>query len=247
MSDLQIVHMKAPVEQAVSWSYQDVVMGSAVYNRFVLGLYDPLVIFFENTFVWRCPSSKILAFYNQHVSGNHLDVGVGTGYYLDKCRFPTATPRIALLDLNPESLRFTAHRLRRYHPAVYQANVLEPIPHPLPRFDTIALTFLLHCMPGTLATKGRLALNHLIPFLKPEGVLFGSTILGQGVEFGLLGRLFMRVYNSYLIPGCRVLYNVEDRLSDLEDALAEYFEQYTVHMVGTVAFFAASRHRRRGL
>jgi len=56
----------------------------------------------------------------------------------------------------------------------------------------------------------------------------------------------MRIYNSYLIPGCRVLYKVEVRLSDLEDSLAEYFEQYTVHVVGTVAFFAASRPRRKG-
>lgn len=234
------------LEQAAPWSYKDVVMGSNVYNPLILNLYDPLVILFENSFVWRCPSSKILSFYNQHISGNHLDVGVGTGYYLDKCRFPTASPQIALLDLNPNVLRFTAHRLRRYHPAVYQANVLEPIPHPLPTFDTIGLTFLLHCMPGTLATKGRLTFKHLIPFLKQEGVLFGSTILGQGVEFGPLGRLFMRIYNSYLIPGCRVLYNVDDRLSDLEESLAEYFEHYSLHVTGTVAFFVASRPKGHG-
>lgn len=225
-------------ERGVALTYEDTVLGSGIYTRLVLGLYDPLVIGFENTVVWRCPSREILAFYNRHISGNHLDVGVGTGYYLDKCRFPTPMPSVALLDLNPNSLRATANRIRRYRPITYQANVLEPITRPFPQFDSIGMNFLLHCMPGTLATKG-VAFKHLKRFLKPEGVFFGSTILGQGVEFGWWGKVFMRVYNSYLIPKSRVLYNVNDRLDDLESSLAQHFAQHSCHLVGTVAFFVA--------
>lgn len=232
--------------EAVPWSPRDVMLGAGVYNRWILHIYDPLVIWFENPFVWRCPSDEILAFYNQHISGHHLDVGVGTGYFLDRCRFPTEHPRVALLDLNPNALRFTARRLRRYHPAVYLANVLEPIPHALPKFDTIGMNFLLHCLPGPLAVKGRRVFRNLKPFLKPDGLLFGSTILGQGVEFGILGKLFMRVYNSYMIPGARVLWNREDRLEDLEDSLREHFEEYSVHVRGTVAFFIARGPKETG-
>lgn len=227
-------------EETISGVQRDVLLGAGVYSPFILSIYDLLVGWFENNFVWRCPSDEILAFYNRHISGNHLEVGVGTGYFLDKCRFPVASPHIALLDLNPNSLRFTARRIRRYGPATYLANVLEPIPHSLPLFDTIGMNFLLHCLPGTLATKGNLVFKHLKPFLKPDGVLFGSTILGQGVEFGLLGKFFMKVYNSYLIPGARVLYNLDDRLEDLESALAEHFGQHAVYKRGTVAFFTAS-------
>ncbi len=227
-------------EKTISWTDRDVMLGTGVYSPFILSIYDLLVVWFENNFVWRCPSGEILAFYNRHISGNHLDVGVGTGYFLDKCRFPTATPQISLLDLNPNALRFVSRRIRRYRPTTYLADVLKPIPHPLPLFDTIGMNFLLHCLPGTLAVKGSLVFQHLKVFLKPEGLLFGSTILGQGVKFGALGKLFMWVYNSYLIPGARVLYNVDDRLQDLESALAEHFEQYSVHLQATVAFFTAA-------
>jgi len=46
----------------------------------LLSGYDLWVLGFSNTFVWRCPTRLLLEFYNEHISGNHLDVGVGTGY-----------------------------------------------------------------------------------------------------------------------------------------------------------------------
>ena len=79
--------------------------GAAVYSRPVLAIYDLFVLRFTNTFVWKCPSSHILEFYDHNVSDKHLDVGVGTGYFLDRCRFPSTTPQIALMDLNENSLQ----------------------------------------------------------------------------------------------------------------------------------------------
>jgi ubiquinone/menaquinone biosynthesis C-methylase UbiE len=204
----------------------------------VLSIYDPWLINFENPFVWSCPSKNILDFYNRHVSSEHLDVGVGTGYYLDKAHFPSPTPVISLLDLNPNSLYTTAHRIRRYQPMTYRTNVLEPISFDLPQFDSIGVNYLLHCLPGNLKTKG-VVFRHLTPFLRSEGVLFGSTILGEGMRFNLLGKLFMRVYNSNLIPNSRVLSNQQDRLEDLLDSLQENFGNYTTEVIGNVVFFVA--------
>jgi hypothetical protein len=186
---------------------------------------------FENAFVWKCPSRLLLDHYNRHVSGNHLDVGVGTGYLLDKCRFPVHDPALALMDLNPNSLRFTSARIRRYRPTTYLADVLEPIKFELPPFDSIGLNYLLHCLPGSMVDKGRV-FGNLKPFLNPAGVLFGTTILGQGVEFNLLGRLFMALYNSR-----QILNNGDDNLADLEEALERNFAEYFVRRVGCVAFF----------
>jgi len=212
-------------------STQDAAAGAAVYTRFVLSIYDPLVFRFENTFVWRCPSPLLLDHYNRYVSGNHLDVGVGTGYLLDKCQFPVDDPTLALMDLNPNCLQFTSARICRYRPAAYLANVWEPIGIELPRFDSIGLNYLLHCLPGSMSDKGRV-FSHFKPFLNPGSVLFGTTILGQGVEFGLLGRLFTGVYNSM-----RILNNRKDSLRGLEDALTRNFAEYSLHTVGCVAFF----------
>ena len=100
----------------------------AVYTKSYLeAVYDPLVVHFSCRYAWKCPNRRVLDFYNEHVSACHLDVGVGTGYFLEKCHFPSSTPKIGLMDLNLQCLRVAAHRLRHYHPATYQANVLEPI------------------------------------------------------------------------------------------------------------------------
>ena len=212
--------------------HQDAAAGAAIYTQFVLSIYDPLVIDFENPFVWKCPSPLLLEHYNRHVSGNHLDVGVGTGYFLDHCRFPSDDPAIALMDLNPNCLRYTSARLRRYRTTTYLADVLEPINFDLPTFDSIGLNYLLHCLPGNLSYKGRVFSN-LKPFLNSGGVLFGTTFLGQGVEFNRLGGLFFRVYNAV-----RVLNNRNDNLADLEEALERNFAKYSVHTLGCAAFFA---------
>jgi SAM-dependent methyltransferase len=211
---------------------EDAAAGAAIYTKFVLSIYDPLVFRFENRFVWKCPTRLLLDHYSRHVSGNHLDVGVGTGYLLDKCRYPVHNPTLALMDLNPNPLQFTAARIRRYRPTTYLANVLEPIKYDLPALDSIGLSYVLQCLPGGMVDKGR-AFSNLKPFLNPGGVLFGTTILGQDVEFGPLGRLFMAVYNSR-----RILNNRNDNLADLEGNLEKSFAKYSVHTAGCVAFFA---------
>jgi ubiquinone/menaquinone biosynthesis C-methylase UbiE len=66
--------------------------------------------------------------YNRHVGPRHLDMGVGTGWYLDRAAWPVARPEITLLDLNENSLSAAARRLARYAPETVQANVLEPLP-----------------------------------------------------------------------------------------------------------------------
>ena len=78
-------------------------------------MYDIYVLAFSNAFVWQCPSRLILDFYNKYMSGRHLDMGVGTGYFLDKCKLPTYNPTIALADINLNSLRSAAKRLQRYN------------------------------------------------------------------------------------------------------------------------------------
>ena len=47
------------------------------------------------TYVWKCPTPEVLAFYDRYVSARHLDVGVGTGCFLDRCRFPSPDPTVA--------------------------------------------------------------------------------------------------------------------------------------------------------
>ncbi len=69
---------------------EQVEAGQAVYNRHTLALYDFVVLGVSNRFIWKCPTPRIEAHYNRHVTANHLDAGVGTGYFLTIADFPAA-------------------------------------------------------------------------------------------------------------------------------------------------------------
>jgi len=203
-----------------------------VYNKLLLSIYDLYVLTFSNRFVWKCPSSRILEFYDLNISNNHLDVGVGTGYFLDKCRFHE-TPEIAILDLNANSLAATAQRIKRYHPKSYQADIMQPLAMELPKFDSIAINYLLHCLPGNFFEK-EIVFKNLVPLLNPHGVLFGSTILGDQSKTNGLGKKLLNIYNAKGIFG-----NTQDNLADLKQVLARNFQSYSVYEIGAVALFTA--------
>jgi SAM-dependent methyltransferase len=205
--------------------------GAAIYTRPLLSVYDLAVIGLSNRLAWRCPAGRTLAFYNQHVSANHLEVGVGTGYYLDRCTFPSSPPRLVLLDSSPDSLRVASRRLQRYRPSVVLGNALEPFPCDGPAFDSIALNYLLHCLPGAMEGK-RVVFENVGRWLGPGGVAFGSTILGQGLRPNLLARSLMRLYNAWGIFG-----NSTDSLEALEAILNRSFRECRTTVVGCVAFF----------
>jgi len=213
---------------------QQVKAGQAVYTRAFLAVYNP-VVQFNYRFLWRCPPSQVLDLYNEHVSANHLDVGVATGSILDYCRFPTSSPRLALMDLNPNSLAVAARNLARYHPETYIRNALDPIRIDAPHFDSVGLANLLHCLPGTIRGK-RVVFENLKAVLNPGGALFGCTILYGGVRRSLQATLWMNYMNAL-----HVLANKQDDLEGLKRNLADCFPESSVRVVGCVALFSARR------
>lgn len=228
--------MTAQAQSIAQAQTNDAWAGQAVYTARTLKLYDAVVLSFSNRFLWRCPTADLLALYDANVSANHLDVGVATGYFLDRCRFPVAQPRLGLLDLNPLCLERAAARVARYRPESYCANVLEPVSLPVEPFDSLGITYLLHCLPGPLSRKAA-AFTNLKPLLRDGARVFGATILGRGVPHNALGRRVMRFYNSRGIFG-----NAEDDLEGLREILTAAFDDVGIEMRGAVAVFTA-RHR----
>ena len=211
----------------------EVEAGQRVYTAFTLRVYDLLVLGFSNRFIWRCRSSKMLGRYDSHVGASHLDVGVGTGWFLDHCRWPVESPKITLLDLNENSLSAASERIRRYAPATVQANVLDRVDLGDAQFNSIGANFLFHCLPGGLEVKAATVASNLRPYLASGGVFFGSTILGRGVSHNLFGRRLMRLYNRK-----RIFSNLEDDQRGLEQGLASELTDVQIEVVGAVALFA---------
>jgi hypothetical protein len=204
--------------------------GQAVYTKGMLRAYDAVVVKASNSLAWRCPARRILRHYDRYVSAAHLDVGPGTGYYLDRCRFP-ATPRLTLLDPNPDVLAYAGARLRRYAPTLHAADALKPIDLPL-SFRSVGLGYVLHCLPGGIADKA-VVFDHLAPLVEPGGVVFGTTILTGGVRHNALGRTLLRVYNRK-----GIFANLGDDLDGLQLALAARFDRVEVDVAGAVALYA---------
>jgi SAM-dependent methyltransferase len=207
--------------------------GQAIYTRRFLAVYDALAYGINSPIVWRCPKARLIELYDANVSARHLDVGVATGLLLDQCRFPVSTPEITLMDLNQNCLERTARRLARYAPRTHQANALDPWGLPPASYESVGISMLLHCLPGTLPQK-RPVFEHARAVLAPGGVLFGATILGDGVEHTWLSRHALKANNRR-----GVLSNLNDSLEGLDSGLAAVFPSYNVQVQGVVALFTA--------
>ncbi len=199
----------------------------------MLRVYDAMVYRFNAPVLWRCPKSRFVGLYDEHVCARHLDIGVATGCLLDQCRFPVAEPEITLMDLNKNSLAAAAWRLRRYSPSTHQANVLEPWGLPARSRDSIGMSNLLHCLPGSMREKA-VAFAHARSTLAPGGVLFGTTVLGEGVEHTRLAKRALEFGNRR-----GVFCNLNDSLEQLEESLQEAFDSHEVQVQGAVALFSA--------
>jgi SAM-dependent methyltransferase len=211
----------------------DVVAGQAIYNRVTLAAYDVGVLGLSCRLVWRCPKAEMLAGYNRNVGARHLELGVGTAYFLDRCRFPDARPRVTLVDLNPTVLTVAAARISRYQPQVIRANVLEPLPVPAGGYDSVGMNFLLHCLPGDWPAKGAV-FAHAATALRPGGRVFGGTILADGVNTTAPARALMRLYNSR-----GIFHNARDDLAGLDEELAGRFAEHRLTVRGCVGLFEA--------
>lgn len=214
---------------------RDTDAGAAVYSPWVLNIYDFWVLGLSNSYAWKCPTDAVLLpFYMQNMSADHLDVGVGSGYYLARS---TAMPGqvVTLLDLNDHSLQAAAERVSHLKPARVREDVLHPTGQLGDRrFGSISLFYLLHCLPGNMARKAFAVFDYLRMHLAPGGTLYGATILGETAGHNWMGQRLINVYNSK-----GIFDNRDDSVLGLELALRHHFARVHVWQQGKVALFRA--------
>jgi SAM-dependent methyltransferase len=210
--------------------------GQADYSPLLLNVYDPIVIGFVSWFVWHCPADPILDNYRQHVRDNHLDVGPGTGYCIDKSGLPDGS-RVTLVDPNGDVLRHASRRLNRLDITAVEADVLKPLPVQGP-YDSAALNLVIHCLPGPLSRKA-LAVANIAATLAPDGVLFGASVLGRSGRHSWLARRVLSAFNKR-----GAFDNLDDTVDGLREILSDSFEHVELETVGSVAIFSATTPRQ---
>jgi hypothetical protein len=213
-----------------------VAAGHAFYTRRTLAVYDLLILGYFSRLAWRCPARRIVDHYSRHVSANHLDVGVGTGYFLDRCTYPAPPdqPRLALLDLSTSCLDAAGKRVARFSPERIVADVLQRIAYDGPRFDSIGLNYVLHCLPGDIRSKS-VAIDHLMALANPGASVFGATLLHDGVARNWFARAVMDRNNRH-----GIFSNTGDSLDGLRSALSDRLVDTTVEVVGCVGIFSGT-------
>lgn len=207
-------------------------------------------------YAWCCSAAKQRAFFSRNLASvryksdaiRFCDIGVATGYYLEHAPIPEGSA-VTLVDLNPNSLEAASERCLAAHPEITTSKVhgdfLEPdakaeLAITLSRlggdkFDAISCMFLLHCVPGPAGRKAE-GLQRLAPLLKEDGVLFGSTILGKGVEHNFFGNFLMQAYNNR-----GSFQNWDDDAQSIVQPLRETFADVKFEVVGTVLLFEARK------
>jgi ubiquinone/menaquinone biosynthesis C-methylase UbiE len=209
--------------------------GAKVYSPWLLRVYDWVVLGWYARVLWKCRASYILDLYNRHVSDEHLDVGVGSGYFLDKCRYPSASPKISLFDLNENSLSFTARRIARYDPELYCGDVFDPLPFAAGRFRSVGTSGLLHCLPGDFSEKSAVFTN-VSRCMAPDAVLFGATLVNTPERMNWLAKWTLADFNRR-----KILSNLKDTPAQLERELSYCFDSVQVWLEGSVALFVARK------
>jgi SAM-dependent methyltransferase len=207
------------------------------YTPRFLKTYDSLVVGFMAPRVWKTGSDPGIEVYRKHMGHRHLDVGPGTGYFIAESE-PPDDIELTLVDPNPHVLDHCTETLAKWNPKMVQASVLEPLPVKGP-FDSAALAHVIHCLPGPMAAKVP-AIEHIAAVLTNDGVLFGGTVLGLSAKHTGPARMFLRLANFQ-----GGFDNSEDDVDGLRMMLGASFEEVEIEVPGSIAYFVASRPRRR--
>jgi hypothetical protein len=206
----------------------------AIYTPRMLSAYDVLVHGLSNRFAWRCRTERLTQLYAANLSGNHLEAGIGTGFFLNRAG-RTDFERLVLLDINANCLAVAARRLARFAPILWQASLFQPLGNALgiAPFESIGLTYVLHCLPGSMTEKLGV-IDRLQALMRPRAVLFGATILGRGIAPNVTARALLALYNDK-----GVFNNRADDLEALSRGLEQRFATVDIEMHGCVALFRA--------
>jgi hypothetical protein len=205
----------------------------AVYTPFTLAIYDVLVHRLSNRFAWRCPTQRLVELYRENLSPDHLEAGVGTGLLLERAATPKLK-RLVLLDANRNCLDRAGARLARFKPELHQVNLLAPLALPAAPVTSVGLTYVLHCLPGSMDEK-LAAVDHLRPLMRDGATLFGATILGRGIAPNRAASALLDLYNAK-----GVFNNRADDIESLSDGLRRRLANVAVAQEGCVAVFRAT-------
>ena len=189
--------------------------------------YDYLVNDINCNFVWKCNQHKIIEHYDSNVTNNHVEIGPGTGFFLQNRQYNT----LQLIDINKdilvnanENLKENSEKIQTYCHNIFSSSSLHINPS-----RSIGLTYVLHCVPGKIENN----LNDLIQNIQFNNyTLFGASVVNDSKETNMFAETELLWLNRL-----GIFNNENDTYSGLREYLEASGLEYNLRLEGYVAIF----------
>lgn len=205
-----------------------------IYSVKILKIYDFWVLKISNSFAWKCNTqTHLVPFFRKHMKKEHMDIGVGTGFYL---RNIDPYTELTLCDINLNSLFHARKKSSCSDVRILKHNIIDKFSDDVSKkYNSVSLFYVLHCLKGNLHEKCKI-FDNIVETLKDDGVFYGATILGVSASHNTFGKILIKKYNSSGVFG-----NYLDNEQELRYELEKRFSNVNIIVIGTVALFEAKK------
>jgi ubiquinone/menaquinone biosynthesis C-methylase UbiE len=96
------------------------------YSKLIFSVYDRFLLNYALPLIWKVKKSDVQLFYQNHISSDHLDIGAGTGYFIQNCEHLPANFKLSVMDINPICLKICEIQLQKFNPILQEQDGLTP-------------------------------------------------------------------------------------------------------------------------
>jgi hypothetical protein len=128
------------------------------------------------------------------LKSNHLEIGPGSGYFLNPSNHNKNINKLKLMDINLPILKYSKNNLLKCYPNVkiIEHNIFEDKIE-LGDIESVGINYLLHCVPGNLEKK----IDKLVSNLPDNINIFGSSVINDTDKQNILSNLELKFLNKY--------------------------------------------------
>eukprot|EP01084_Bolivina_argentea_P277783 474384_1 len=114
-------------------------------------------------------------------------------------------------------------------------------------YDSIGISYVIHCIPTSLNEKLPLLLNGLSKHMDENTVIFGSTVCSHSNNINNQSNIHYSIFMKWIrfLQYQKVIANQNDNHSDLENIFEQYFDEFSVKKIGYASVFVGTKLKNK--
>eukprot|EP01084_Bolivina_argentea_P277782 474383_1 len=202
-------------------------------------------------YFYKHPREQQLSLYKKHMatSKHHLEIGCSSIYLPVHASNDNQSTKYYLLDIEQTPLisaqtDMIKNSIPKENIQLICGNALEINRISMPNiiYDSVGISYVLHCIPTSLNEKLPLILNGLSTYMDENSIIFGSTICNPN-DINNKSNIHHRFFVKWIqfLQYQWVMFNQNDFHSDLEKIFSQYFDEVSVERIGYASVFMATK------